>query len=129
MPHKSNGEFIDVEEVTLAASAARTESGSGSAIDLGDRNTLRLSLAITARSGTKPSLHALVETSADSSTWRQLGSFTAVNDATGTERQSFPGADRYVRLRWVISGATPSFTFSVSGDAALTPHHDKDFST
>lgn len=118
MPHKANGEFIDVEEVTLASSAARTTSDAGAAIDLGDRGTLRLSLAVTAKSGTKPSLHALVETSADGSTWRQLGSFTAVNDATGSERRSFPGADRYVRLRWVISGTTPSFTFSVSGDAA-----------
>lgn len=118
MPHKSNGEYIDVEDITLAASEARATSDSGAAIDLGDRGTLRLSLAVTARSGTKPSLHALVETSADGSTWRQLGSFTAVNDATGSERRSFPGADRYVRLRWVISGTDPSFTFSASGDAA-----------
>lgn len=118
MSHKENGEFIDVDEVTLVGAGARTASGQSEAIEVADRGTPRLTLEVTAKSGTKPSLFVLIETSNDKTTWRQLGAFTALNDATGTERQSFPGADRFVRARWIVSGTNPSFTFSVSGDAA-----------
>lgn len=118
MSHKENGEFIDVDEVILVGAAARTASGQGDALEVADRGTPRLTLAVTAKDGTKPSLFVLIETSNDKATWRQVGAFTAVNDAIGTQRQSFPGADRYVRARWIVSGTDPSFTFSVSGDAA-----------
>lgn len=118
MSHKENGEFIDVDEVVLVGSAARIASGQSNALEVADRGTPRLTLEVTAKGGTKPSLLVLIETSNDKTTWRQLGSFTALNDATGTQRRSFPGADRYVRARWIVSGTDPTFTFSVSGDAA-----------
>lgn len=113
----SNNRWVRTQDITPAASAARNASGSGSAVELGDLGTARLTLAITARSGTAPSLHVLVETSDDGSTWRPLGAFQAVNDATGSQTQSFPGVGRYLRARWLIRGSSPSFTFSVSGDA------------
>lgn len=114
---KQDGGWADVDEVTLAASAARTESASGSALELGHRGLLRLLLDCTASDGTEPSLLVIVETSKDGTTWRELGAFTALL-AAGSQRASFGGADRFVRARWALGGTSPSFTFSVSGEAA-----------
>lgn len=112
-----NQKWADVDDVTLHGSAARTASGSGSAVELGDRGTLRLDLAVTAASGTKPSLSVDIETSADGSTWRPMAGFTALA-TTGSQRISIGGLDRFARAVWTISGTgSPSFTFSVSGEA------------
>lgn len=114
--NKQNGEWADTEAVTLHGSAARTSSANGSAVELGDRGTMRLLLDVTAASGTNPTLAVTIETSYDGVTWREIGAFTALG-AIGSQRASFPGADRYVRARWGIGGSDPSFTFSVSGEA------------
>ncbi len=117
MPYTTaNGRHADTVPVTLHESAARIASGNGSSVELGDRGTLRLLLDVTAASGTLPSLAVDVQTSYDGSTWRPLGGFTA-KAGTGSERLSFPGGDRFVRCSYTISGTTPSFTFSVSGEA------------
>lgn len=117
MAHREDGNFINVDEALLAASAERTASGTGAALDLGDRNTLRQTLDVSAISGTAASLLVAIETSEDGTTWRELGTFTA-RSAIGSQRATFSGADRYVRARWYVSGDTPVITFSVSGDAA-----------
>lgn len=105
------------ESVVLAPSLARTANGSGGAYVMGARGTLRLSLAVTAASGTTPNLAVTVETSGDGgSTWQTVGTFAA-KTATGTERKSFSGIDRLARVSWAITGTTPSFTFSVTGEA------------
>jgi hypothetical protein len=111
------GQFADIDDVELAASAARTATGQGAAVALGDRGTLRLLLDVTAASGTGPTLDVTVETSFDGATgWRSLGTF-AQKTAVASERKSFPGCDRYVRATWTVGGTTPSFTFSVAGEA------------
>lgn len=114
---RQDGGWADTEDTPLAASAARTENGQGGALELGQRGALRLVLTCTERSGTTPSLLVFIETSHDGTTWRELGAFSALL-AAGSQRASFPGADRFVRARWVLGGSTPSFTFSVSGEAA-----------
>ncbi len=113
--HTSDGVFVDSRDVTLHPSAARTATGNGSVVEeTGERRTLSLSLVVTAASGTSPTLDVTVQTSADGSTWYSAGSFAQLT-ATGSERKTF-ALDRYVRLRWVIGGTTPSFTFSASGE-------------
>lgn len=103
--------------VTLAASAARTATGSGTAQEIADRGAVRLLLDVTAASGTTPTLDVTVETSYDGSTgWTSLGTFTQ-NTAVSSQRKNFSGADRFVRASWVIAGTTPSFTFSIVGEA------------
>lgn len=97
-------------------SATATATGTGAAIELGDLATLRLDLTVSAASGTTPSLTVSIETSKDGSTWRSLGSFVAATTTT-SERKSFVGCDRYARVSYTISGTTPSFTFSVKGEA------------
>ena len=113
MPYvKQNGEFADTEDVTLAASAARTTDSQGAGVELGDRGVLRATLDVTAASGT---LMVSIETSADGSTWREVGAFTGAT-GTGSQRLSFAGLDRYVRAKWAIT-TSGSFTFSVTGEA------------
>jgi len=112
----ANGHWVDIKDATLQASTTLTASANSTEVDIGDRGTLCLTLAVTARSGTNPTLDAAVQTSADKSTWRTLGSFTQAT-AVGSERKSFAGCDRYARVASTIGGTTPSFTFSVTGDA------------
>lgn len=113
---KANGEWADTEDVELAPSAARTATGNGSSVEVGDRGVARLLLDVTAASGTSPTLDVTVETSHDGTTWRQVGTF-AQKTAAGTERKSFSGLDRFVRATWTLGGTTPSFTFEISGEA------------
>jgi hypothetical protein len=111
----SDGRFVDSRDVTLHASAARTATGTGTVSEeTGHRRTLALVLAITAATGTTPTLDVTVQTSRDGSTWYTAGTFTQAT-ATGTQRKVF-ALDRYVRVIWTIGGTTPSFTFSASGE-------------
>lgn len=112
-----NGRWADTDDLTLHASAARTATGNGDSIELGDVGVLRLLLDVTANAGTDETLDVAVETSYDATTWRQLGTFTQATGVT-SERKSFSGADRYVRVVYTIGGTgSPSFTFAISGEA------------
>ncbi len=114
--------------VTLAASAARTASAEGAAVDLGLKTTVELLLNVTAASGTTPTLAVVLQTSRDGSTgWTEVvplddgGTDVRFTTKTtiGSQRLTFPGCDRYVRAVWTIAGAAASFTFSIAGTAIL----------
>lgn len=108
---------LRIADVSLLASAARTATGQGSAVVLGDKGTLSLVLNVGAASGTTPTLNVTVETRHDSGdAWRSAGTF-AQKTAAGSERKSFAGIDREVRVSYTIGGTTPSFTFGVTGEA------------
>ena len=86
---------------------------------MGDRDTLRLLLTVSAASGTTPTLDVIVETSDDPSfatNVRTMMTFTQ-KTAAGSQRLSAGGADRFVRGKATIGGTTPSFTFSLVGEA------------
>jgi hypothetical protein len=104
--------------VELLAPASRTSSATSDVYEVGDKGTLRLSLAITAASGTAPTLHVQIETreAYGSGTWRVVDAFP-VQSSTGTVRRSWGGLDRFVRAVCTIGGSSPSFTFSLSGEA------------
>jgi phage gp36-like protein len=104
--------------ITLAASAARTATGSGSAVDLASATTADLRLLVSAVAGTSPTLDVSVQTSDDGATWQTLGSATRMV-ATGSQPLRLSGALRYVRAAWTIGGTSPSFTFSLSGSALV----------
>lgn len=111
------GQLYEEDEVELLASGTRTASGTSEVYELGDKATLRLDFAVTEVSGTAPTLHAQVETRAayGSGTWRVLDAFEA--SAVGSERRVITGADRFVRVAYTLGGTTPSFTFSLTGNA------------
>lgn len=115
----TGGRVIRGVDVTLHASGAETATGSSAGVELADKGTVRLTLAVTAASGTTPTLDITIETSSDngvSDSWRSLGTFTQATGTT-TAYKSFGGCDRYVRSRRTIGGTTPSFTYSITGEA------------
>lgn len=104
-----------VPDGTVAAA-----SGAGVGVEVINKDQFRGISAVTAASGTSPSLTVSVQTSHDngaSDPWRTIASFPAQTAVGTTAWQDFVGLDRYVRASWVISGTTPSFTFGVSGEA------------
>lgn len=108
-------------DITLLASTTATATGTSAGVELDDKGVVRLALVISAVSGTTPSLTVAIQTSYDNGVtdaWRQVSSSTfPAQTATGTVRQSFGGCDRFVRASYTISGTTPSFTFSIAGEA------------
>lgn len=108
-------------EETVVSSAARTASGnSGVLTGYGDASTLRALLAVTAVSGTTPSMTVLIEDTLDGTNWFTIGTFAA-KTATGVEviNVTAPFAER-LRVSWAITGTTPSFTFALTV-ASQTP--------
>lgn len=112
------GQLYEEDEVELLASGTRTASGTSDVYELGDRSTLRLDLDVTAVSGTAPRLHVQVETrkAYASGTWRVVDAFD-IATAVGAQRRAMGGCDRFVRVAYTLEGTTPSFAFSVSGEA------------
>lgn len=112
------GAVIDSDAAPVAVTQAA--STNGSALALGASN-LRLALNVTAASGTSPSLTVVVQTSSDggvNDAWRSvLGTAFTAATAVGEQYSCFAGLDRFVRVVTTISGTTPSFTFTLSGEA------------
>lgn len=123
--------------VPLAPSAARTVSGSGDAMDLGQISPqvaksmppqLRVQLDITAASGTSPTITMLIEDSIDGVNFNTIGTFAAQTAVSrnviniGIRGDAYPAGFTWpfntnrVRARWTIGGTTPSFTFSVKAN-------------
>lgn len=111
MPVRPNSLYTS--EVFLD-SAARTVSGESAVFEgYGPTSTLRAQLDVTAASGTSPNLTAFIEDSVDGVNWNVIGTFAA---KTGAGREVLSVTTPYtdmLRIRWVITGTTPSFTFSV----------------
>lgn len=106
-----------VDAVDLSPASAVAVTGAGNAIEMGGNGILRLRLNVTAASGTIPSLTVSVDTRYDASdSWRTVGSFAA-KTAVSAERKVFAGIDRQARISYVVSGTTPSFTFTCTGEA------------
>lgn len=102
----------------VVASAARTTTGTSSAIDAPDGGDLCLSIVTTAASGTTPTLDVTVEWSPDGGTsWAVADTSDAFTQITGTANgvraKRFTVKGTQYRTRWTIGGTTPSFTFSV----------------
>ncbi len=111
MPTRQSGAY---SENTLVPSAARTASGDSGVWDgFSDSSTLRVQLDVTAVAGTSPSLSAFVEDTLDGTNWNAIGTFAA-KTTVGHEvlNVTTPFANR-IRVRWAMTGTTPSFTFSV----------------
>jgi phage gp36-like protein len=109
--------------IELAASAARTADGSGTAVDLGlvgnttPRSAARLTFEVTAFSDLER-LRLAVETApAETGPWLELDAVDA--EQTGEYELSVGDTKRWIRLRWELvgSGGSASVTFSADGTA------------
>lgn len=111
------GRSIHRMDLDMSPAAAVTADANGTAVLIGDRGTVRLTLEVSDVDGTNPTLDVDIETSEDGSDWRVLGSFAQLDD-DGSERKSFGGADRYIRAVYDIGGTdNPTFTVSLTGEA------------
>jgi hypothetical protein len=100
----------------VAGGTTVTAGGNSPARAMPDQDTLRLTLDVTAATGTTPSITVTLQHSHDGTTWTNHSAFAAKTTAA-SERKVFAGIDNYVRLTWTVSGTTPSFTFGVTGTA------------
>lgn len=111
----TDGRYSDVDEITLFPSQALTTTTAGSPFEVGGRGTVRLTLDVTASSGT-PTLDVTVQTRKDANdSWRAVAAF-AQKTGVSVERKCFAGLDREVRVNCVIGGGSPNITFSVKGE-------------
>jgi hypothetical protein len=115
MPYFDTAGLREGEQVVLVPSGSYTADGDGAPHATGAAATLRLTLNVTAASGTGPTMTATVQHSEDGTTWRNHTSFAAAT-AVGTQRLVLSALDRFVRCSWTVGGTTPSFTFSVTGE-------------
>lgn len=101
--------------VTALASAARTtSSNSGTLSGFGDWSKFRAQLAVTAASGTTPTLDVVVEDTLDGTNWNTIATFTQ-KTAAGVQAVDVTGLfTDQLRVRWTVAGTTPSFTFAVA---------------
>lgn len=105
--------------LSLLATSTLTASGVSTPVDLAQYRAARLTLDVTAATGSAPMLDVTIETAASSTatTWRTVGTFTRAS-AAGAEEILFSSLERFVRARYVISsGAT--FTLALDGVAEL----------
>jgi hypothetical protein len=104
--------------IAPAAAATVTTSGVGASLDLGPATTALLTLTVSDAGGAAPTLDVSLETSEDGLVWTTLGAFPQVS-GPGRWAGRFPGASRYLRARWTLGGAAPSFAFKVLGSSAI----------
>lgn len=130
---------------TLVASAARTASGNSGAITLSDGpfDDIIIEVDVTAASGTTPTLDIYVQETLDGTNYVDVAHFTqitaaltnkarvalkrgnlsdaikeGIGDATvAANTLGLPLMTDKGRVKWVIGGTTPSFTFSVTSYA------------
>jgi hypothetical protein len=113
---RTDGRFVYAEKFSV--SAVVTASGNSPAVDVGSANVLR-GISVTAASvgGTTPTLVIQPQTSPDGTNWVSLGGVYATLTANGTATHPVLGpVERYVRLNYTVTGTTPTFTLTVTGD-------------
>jgi hypothetical protein len=109
-----------IQNVLNGASAAHTTSSDFGDLDVSKCRRIAVDINITAVSGTSPTIQFFIDRKDVNGVYYQLwssnvvstavpisttiGAFATINQALGAN----------VRLRWTITGTTPSFTFSAS---------------
>lgn len=97
-----------------------TASGSTNPLQIGAFGALAVDIGVTAASGTSPSIAFFLERQGADANWYAVWSPTALTAAGTISTSIGPGCStaeiltNTVRLRWEISGTSPSFTFSAS---------------
>jgi hypothetical protein len=103
------------------ASAAKTASGNTADLSVGQLIDLLVLANITAVSGTSPTLQFFVDVKGPDNIYYQLPRATPTLNAVSQDIVAIGpglaipyGFGNTVRVRWVIGGTSPSFTFSLS---------------
>jgi hypothetical protein len=103
---------MDNTNINVLPLQARTANGNTSTIQAGGAELIRCQLDVTAVSGTTPTLSVTVEDTLDGVNFNTIAAF-AQKTAAGREVVNITGAfSESVRVRWVVGGTSPSFTFA-----------------
>ena len=105
---------------TTLYSGTVTANGNTADIDVSTISALELELKVTSVSGTSPTLDVYVEGKFEATgDYKPLVYQTGIT-ATGTWFFTInPVIFRYIRVRWAVGGTSPSFTFTVAGQAMV----------
>jgi hypothetical protein len=97
-----------------------TANGNSANISVDDFSAAELELKVTAVSGTNPTLDVYIEGLFEATgDWKPLAQQTGIT-TTGTWFFTInPLIFRYIRIRWVVGGTSPSFTFTVAGQGIV----------
>jgi hypothetical protein len=98
-----------------------TANGNTADIDVTQYSSLRVMVKVTSVSGTAPSLNVYLEGKYETTgDYVSLLSRTGITSAGVYELGQVDNlCFRYVRVRWEVSGTSPSFTFGVYGQAMV----------
>lgn len=105
--------------LSLLAPSSLTASGVSTPVDIAQYRAARLTLDVTAATGSSPTLDVTIETAASSTatTWRTVAAFTSAS-GSGAEEVLVSSLERFVRARYVLSGGS-TFDIALDGVAEL----------
>lgn len=114
---RADGRYVYAEQFKVGGTVV-TASGNSPAVDIGSASVLRSIAVVTAAvGGTTPSLTIQPQTSVDGTTWTSVGSaWTAITANGSTTKPLLSPLERYFRLNYTVTGTTPTFTLTVTGD-------------
>jgi len=97
-----------------------TSNGNTSDIDVSQFSVLEIEIKVTSVSGTTPTLDVYIE-----GKFENTGDYKTLASQTGITAPGIwyftinPCAFRYLRVRWVVGGTSPSFTLIVVGQGMI----------
>ena len=97
-----------------------TSSGNTADIDVSPYSILEIEIKVTGVSGTTPTLDVYVE-----GRFEATGDYKVLASQTGITSTGIwflvinPLAFRFIRVRWLVGGVSPSFTFTVVAQAMV----------
>jgi hypothetical protein len=101
-------------------SGSVSSNGATSDINVSQYSALELELKVTSVSGTSPTLSVYVEGKFEGTGDYKPLAYQEGITSTGTWFFTIdPLRFRYIRVRWVVGGTIPSFTFAVVGEAVV----------
>ena len=102
-----------VESVTITPSSAKTTNGNSGDIDVGRFIAGEICVDVTAVSGTGPTLDLYLEGKDQlSGKYKEIWHPDTITGVTTVWYSLVNFGFKYIRLRWVLGGTSPSFTFS-----------------
>lgn len=102
------------------ASAARTATGQSAAFPIENAIEIDYEVAVTAATGTGPTLQVKLQVSQDGVTWYDAWPNALPNlTGVGTQRATATAHGVFGRWVWTIGGTTPNFTFAIDHQAVL----------
>jgi hypothetical protein len=97
-----------------------TSSGSTGDIDVSIYSILEIEVKVTSVSGTTPTLDVYIEGRFEATgDYKVLASQTGITSTGVWFLVINPLVFRYIRIRWLVSGTSPSFTFTVATQAMV----------